>query len=83
MTDYTLKRSEPALRWGSLLPLEAPRGVLAFRRRYQGEEVWVYAGLKPFLLELPSGVDLLSGQVVQGRWEGEGFLLFKPEKGVY
>ncbi|KGQ21958.1 alpha-amylase family glycosyl hydrolase [Thermus filiformis] len=78
-----LKRSEPALRRGGLLPLSAPPGVLAFRRRYQGEEVWVYASPDPFRLDLPPGTDLLSGRPVQGRLEAEGLLLFKPEKGLY
>ena len=78
-----LKRSEPALRQGGLLPLKAPEGVLAFRRRHGHEEVWGYASPSPYVLNLPPGVDLLSGQPVQGRLEAEGLLLFKPEKKLY
>ncbi len=72
-----LKKTHPALRLGGLLPLEAPPGVLAFRRRHGGKEVWAYFAPQGVRLRLPRGVDLLSGEEVFGEVEVH-HLLFQP-----
>ncbi|TBH21282.1 glycoside hydrolase family 13 protein [Thermus thermamylovorans] len=72
-----LKKTHPALRRGSLLPLKAPEGVLAFRRRYRGEEVWALFAKEGARLRLPRGVDLLREEEVAGEVEGQ-YLLFRP-----
>jgi alpha-glucosidase len=74
-----LKKRLPALRYGALRPLSAPPGVLAFRRVWRGEEVWVFAGPGPYRVRLPRGSDLLSGAALAGETEAEGLLLFLPE----
>lgn len=72
-----LKKTHPALRLGGLLPLKAPPGVLAFRRRHGGKEVWAYFAPEGARLRLPRGVDLLSGEEVFGEVEVH-HLLFQP-----
>ncbi|GAB5603033.1 glycoside hydrolase family 13 protein [Thermus sp. FJN-A] len=72
-----LKKTHPALRLGGLLPLKAPPGVLAFRRRYRGKEVWAFFAREETRLVLPRGVDLLSGEEVAGEVEAR-YLLFQP-----
>lgn len=72
-----LKKTHPALRRGSLLPLKAPEGVLAFRRRYRGEEVWAFFAKEGARLRLPRGVDLLREEEVAGEVEAQ-YLLFQP-----
>ena len=72
-----LKRTHPALRLGGLLPLEAGKGVLAFRRRYQGQEVWAFFAPKGTRLTLPRGLDLLTEREVEGEVEAT-YLLFQP-----
>ncbi len=75
-----LKKAHPALRRGAMRPLAAPKGVLAFRRIWSGEEVWVFAGAAPYRLVLPPGTDLWSGAALEGETEAEGLLLFRPER---
>ncbi|KHG64531.1 maltodextrin glucosidase [Thermus sp. 2.9] len=72
-----LKKRHPALRRGGLLPLKAPPGVLAFRRRYGGQEVWAYFAPEGARLRLPRGVDLLRETEVEGEVEAS-LLLFQP-----
>ncbi|AEV15401.1 Maltodextrin glucosidase [Thermus sp. CCB_US3_UF1] len=72
-----LKKRHPALRLGGLWPLKAPKGVLAFRRRYGGEEVWAFFAPQGARLRLPRGVDLLAGEEVGGEVEAS-HLLFQP-----
>ncbi|GAA5336325.1 MULTISPECIES: glycoside hydrolase family 13 protein [Thermus] len=72
-----LKKRHPALRQGGLLPLPAPKGVLAFRRRYGGEEVWAFFAPEGARLALPRGVDLLTESEVEGEVEAS-YLLFQP-----
>jgi alpha-glucosidase len=72
-----LKKRHPALRRGSLLPLPASKGTLAFRRRYGGEEVWAFFSPEGARLALPRGVDLLTGNEVEGEVEAS-YLLFQP-----
>jgi alpha-glucosidase len=72
-----LKRTHPALRLGGLLPLEAGKGVLAFRRRYQGQEIWAFFAPEGARLTLPPGIDLIAEKEVAGEVE-TSFLLFQP-----
>ena len=72
-----LKKTHPALRLGGLLPLKAPPGVLAFRRRHRGREVWAFFAKEEVRLSLPRGVDLLSGREVAGEVEAR-YLLLEP-----
>ena len=72
-----LKKTHPVLRQGGLLPLEAPEGVLAFRRRWRGKEVWAYFAEAGAKLRVPRGVDLLTGQEVAGEVEAR-YLLLEP-----
>lgn len=74
-----LKKTHPALRLGGLLPLKAPGGVLAFRRRHRGREVWAFFAKEEARLSLPRGVDLLSGREVAGEVEAR-YLLFEPSE---
>ena len=74
-----LKKTHPALRLGGLLPLKAPPGVLAFRRRHRGKEVWAFFAKEEVRLSLPRGVDLLSGREVAGEVEAR-YLLFEPSE---
>jgi len=67
------------LRLGGLLPLKAPPGVLAFRRRHRGREVWAFFAKEEVRLSLPRGVDLLSGREVAGEVEAR-YLLFEPSE---
>lgn len=72
-----LKKTLPALRRGGLRSLEAPDGVLAFKRTYQDQEIWVYANPQaPITIELPAVQDLLSQQLVQGPVSLQGFRMF-------
>ncbi len=75
-TLVRLRRSRPALRRGGLTPLPAPEGVLAYRRRYQGDEVWVFAAPETTYLELPACTDLLSGRAIEGGHELTGLGVF-------
>lgn len=72
-----LKRTHPVLRLGGLLPLEAGKGVLAFKRRYRGQEVWAYFAPGGARITLPRGLDLLAGKEVEGEMEAS-YLLFQP-----
>ncbi|WP_018460499.1 alpha-amylase family glycosyl hydrolase [Thermus oshimai] len=72
-----LKKGLLPLRQGSLLPLKAPKGVLAFRRRHGKEEVWAFFAPEGARLRLPRGEDLLTGEVLEGEVE-RSFLLFRP-----
>ncbi|WP_022798585.1 glycoside hydrolase family 13 protein [Thermus islandicus] len=70
-----LKKTHPVLRLGGLLPLEAPPGVLAFRRRLGGQEVLAYFAKEEARLSVPRGVDLLRGEEVAGEVEARYLLL--------
>jgi alpha-glucosidase len=72
-----LKKTHPALRQGGLLPLEAPEGVLAFRRRWRGKEVLAYFAEAGAKLRVPRGVDLLTPEEVAGEVEAR-YLLLEP-----
>ena len=72
-----LKKTQPVLRQGGLLPLEAPEGVLAFRRRLGQRKVWAYFANEGARLRVPRGVDLLTGQEVAGEVEAR-YLLLEP-----
>jgi alpha-glucosidase len=72
-----LKKSIPALKHGSLRPLEATEHLLSFKRIYEGEEVWVYAPLKPTQIQLPKSKNLLSGKTVEGPHDLVGLGIFK------
>jgi len=63
-----LKKTHPVLRLGGLLPLKAPPGVLAFRRRLGGREVFAYFAKEEARLSVPRGVDLLRGEEVEARY---------------
>jgi alpha-glucosidase len=84
-----LRRSTPALRRGGLAPLPPgrpqsgtpayPRQVLAFRRRYQGDEVWVFAAPEPATIRLPAARDLLSGdREIDGERTVHGLIIVRP-----
>ncbi|MEJ2356726.1 MAG: glycoside hydrolase family 13 protein [Deinococcales bacterium] len=86
-----LRRDTPALRRGGLAPLppgrpEAgdpayPPQVLAFRRCYQGDEVWVFAAPEPATVRLPAVRDLLADdRPVQGERALHGLALFRPHR---
>ncbi|GAA6742761.1 glycoside hydrolase family 13 protein [Thermus antranikianii] len=72
-----LKRTHPALRLGGLLPLDAGKGVLAFKRRYQDQEIWAFFAPEGAKLTLPPGIDLIAEKEVAGEVEAT-FLLFQP-----
>ncbi|WP_243089395.1 glycoside hydrolase family 13 protein [Thermus neutrinimicus] len=72
-----LKRTHPVLRLGGLLPLEAGKGVLAFKRRYRGQEVWAFFAPGGARITLPRGLDLLAEKEVEGEMEAS-YLLFQP-----
>jgi alpha-glucosidase len=76
-TLIRLKKSVPALRRGGLLPLQVTEQCLAFRRMYQGEEVWVYAALEPLEVVLPRVENLLTGQTQTGRVRLSGLGVFR------
>lgn len=78
-----LRRVTPALRRGGLAPLAAPEGVLAFRRRYHDDEVWVFAAPEPVRLELPACLDLLSGAPVQGDTALAGLGVFRVRPATF
>jgi alpha-glucosidase len=61
-----LRQTVPALRRGGLQPLQVSEKLLAYRRIYEGEEVWVYAAPEPLGITLPKAKSLLSGEVVEG-----------------
>lgn len=84
-----LRRRTPALRRGGLTPLPSgpagaerpcyPPEVLAFRRSYQRDEVWVFAAPSAARLQLPSCHDLLdSGRPLQGEHTLHGLALVRP-----
>lgn len=77
-----LRREHAPLRRGGLLPLAAPRGVLAYRRRYGGREIWVMAAPEPVEVRLPPARDLLLGTVLSGRHTVEGLLVIEPLEGA-
>lgn len=73
-----LRKQEPCLRRGGLAALEAPRGVLAYRRCYNQQEVWVLANPgHPVELSLPPMYDLLGQQSVQGTFRLEGLAVLR------
>jgi alpha-glucosidase len=72
-----LRKNTPALRRGGLLPLEAPTGAIAYKRVYQGEEVWVYAAPTRVSLELPPSQNLLSGEKANGKIALQGLGIFR------
>lgn len=73
-----LRKEIPALRRGGLQPLEASDTLLAFKRLYQGEEVWVYAPLEPTQVQLPPVEDLLRGETTSGPVALQGLGIFRP-----
>lgn len=72
-----LRKGTPALRRGGLSPLEAPAGAIAYKRVYQGQEVWVYAAPTRISLELPPSQNLLSGESAGGRTALQGLGVFR------
>lgn len=72
-----LKRTHPVLRLGGLLPSRANKEVLAFKRRYQGQEIWAFFAPEGARLTLPPGIDLIAEKEVAGEVE-TSFLLFQP-----
>ncbi len=72
-----LKKTHPVLRQGGLLPLKAPPGVLAFRRRLGEKEVWAFFAPQGASLRLPPGRDLLREEEVEGE-VGFTYLLLEP-----
>jgi alpha-glucosidase len=73
-----LRKQQPCLRRGGLAPLKAPRGVLAYQRCYNQEEVWVLANPGQAIdLDLPPMYDLLGQQPVQGSFGLEGLAVLK------
>lgn len=62
-----LKKAIPALRRGGLQPLEARDNLIAYKRIYQGQEVWVFAALDSCEIELPKVRDLLNGDILEGK----------------
>jgi len=76
-TLIRLKKSVPALRRGGLQPLQVSEKLLAFKRLYQGEEVWVYAALEPTEIELPHSENLLTGETLEGPVRLEGLGVFR------
>ena len=85
-----LRRSTAALRRGGLAPLPSadpatggpayPPQVLAYRRRYQEDEVWVFAAPEPATVLLPPGHDLLdAGAAVAGERRVHGLALVRPD----
>jgi len=84
-----LRRSLAVLRRGGLAPLPStgpeaggaayPPHVLAYRRRYQDDEVWVFAAPEPATLRLPVCHDLLDGgKPVSGERSVHGLALVRP-----
>jgi len=61
-----LKKTVRALRRGGLQPLEASEKLLAYKRLYEGEEIWVYAALEPTNIQLPPVENLLTGDTTSG-----------------
>ncbi len=59
------------------MPLGAGQGVLAFKRRHQGQEVWAFFAPEGARLTLPRGLDLLTEREVEGEVEAS-YLLFQP-----
>ena len=85
-----LRRSMAVLRRGGLAPLPStdpdaggpayPPRVLAYRRRYQGDEVWAFAAPEPATVRLPPCRDLLDGgKAVAGERSVHGLALVRPE----
>lgn len=72
-----LKKTVPALRRGGLLPLQVSQKLLAFKRLYEGEEVWVYAALEPVQITLPKALNLLTGEWLEGATELSGLAIFR------
>ncbi|MBF6594864.1 MAG: glycoside hydrolase family 13 protein [Thermaceae bacterium] len=72
-----LKQTVPALRRGGLQPLEATDKLLAFKRIYQGQEVWVYAALEPTAVRLPPVQNLLTGEETAGWVTVQGLGVFR------
>ncbi len=60
-----LRQTIPALRRGGLQPLQVSEKLLAYRRIYEGDEVWVYAATEPLEITLPRARSLLTGEVVE------------------
>jgi alpha-glucosidase len=57
--------------------LQVSEKLLAFKRLYQGEEVWVYAALEPTGIELPHSENLLTGERLEGPVRLEGLGVFR------
>jgi alpha-glucosidase len=76
-TLIRLKKNVPALRRGGLQPLQVSEELLAYKRLYEGEEVWVYTALKPTEVQLPLAESLLTGQRVAGSVRLSGLGLFR------
>jgi len=76
-TLIRLKKTVPALRRGGLQPLQVAEKLLAFKRLYQEEEVWVYAALEPTEVELPHSENLLTGETLEGPARLEGLGVFR------
>jgi alpha-glucosidase len=71
------KRTIPALRRGGLQPLKVSKKLLAFKRIYAGEEVWVYAALEPVQITLPRALNLLTGEWLEGTARLAGLGIFR------
>lgn len=77
-----LRKRTVELRRGGLRSLAAPEGVLAYKRVYQGSEVWVFGALEPVELCLPPSRDLLNDREVSGRVTLSGLGVFAPLGGI-
>jgi len=60
-----------------LLPLLVSQKLLAFKRLYEGEEVWVYAALEPVQITLPTALNLLTGEWLEGTARLAGLGIFR------
>jgi alpha-glucosidase len=72
-----LKQTVPALRRGGLQPLEVSEKLLAFKRIYEGEQVWVYASLEPISITLPKVENLLTGERLEGEIKLNGLGVYR------